>query len=75
MHGQPLWIARLNIFKRWAAAFVALNRDDVCRIFKQQRPCQSAGTWADFDDRALGHIAAKTRDAARDVEVEQEILT
>ncbi len=55
---------------------IALDRDHALGAFEQQPARQAAGTRANLDDGAPIEIAAGcTRDAAREVEIENEILS
>ena len=56
-------------------ALIPLDRDQVPGALKQQRAGQAAGPRPDLDHRARGKIATGARDAARQVHVEQEMLT
>ena len=53
---------------------VALDRDDVARAFEQQRAGEAAGAGPDLDHVGMVERRRGARDAARQVEVEQEIL-
>ena len=65
---------RADLFQDRQAALVALDRNHACRAFEQQCACQTAGAGADFDDRAVRHVPAGTRDLAGAVEVEKKVL-
>ena len=60
--------------KRRQAALVLLDGDDARRAFEQKRTGEPAGAGADLDD---GHALERTGgagDAARQIEIEQEVL-
>ena len=73
-HGQAAGKRGLQFGQGWPAALVALDGDHLPGAHFQQRAREAAGPRADLDDGALGEIAGGARDAAGEVEIEQEML-
>src|SRR5436190_21282894 len=72
---EVLGIGRSKLAQRCQTAPVVLDRDDPACAAAQQRPRQTAWTGADLDNRCMVEPTGCPRDPARQVEVEQEILT
>jgi hypothetical protein len=72
---QPSGIGGGDLVERRDAPRVALDRHQFSGAGREQRPRQSAGTGSDFDDGARAEIAGRACDSARQVQVEQEMLT
>ena len=63
-----------DLAQRRQAALVALDGDHALGTMGQKRAGQPAGTGADLDGRAGAELAGRPRDAAGQVEIEQEML-
>ena len=73
-HLQPSADAACEFGRAPQRARIDLDRHDACGPFEQQRAGEAAGPGSDFDHRALSERAGGASDAARQVEVEQEML-
>ena len=71
---EPPRIMRRDLLKRGHGAPVPLDGDHLPRAFGEQRARQPAGAWADFDDGHASQGARRARDAAGEIEIEQEVL-
>ena len=71
---KPAGIVRGDLGQRRDRALVALDRDHVRGAFGEQRARQPAGSGADLEHRDAFERAGGARDAAGEIEIEQEIL-
>ena len=71
---EPSRPMRGDFGERGEAALVALDRDHLARALREQRARQAAGAGADLDDGDAVERPGGARDAAGQVEIEQEIL-
>ena len=71
---QPARIVRGDLAERRDRPLVALHRNDARRAFGEQRPCEASGAGADFQHCDAVERSGGARDAAGQVEVEQEVL-
>ena len=71
---EPAGIVRGDLAERRDRALVALDRDHARGAFGEQRARQPARARADLDDGDAVERAGGARDAAGQVEIEQEVL-
>lgn len=71
--GQAARIMSCNFSKGWQAALVTLDCDHM-RSLRQKRARQAAGAGADLDDDRIVEWPGGAGDAAREIEIEKEIL-
>ena len=71
---QPAGESGFEFAQRGDAALVAFDRGDVLGTFQQQRSGETAGAGADLDDVGVIERRSLAGDAARQIEIEQEIL-
>ena len=71
---QPAGIVRRDLLERGDGALVALDRDHPRRALGEQRAGQAAGAGTDLDHGDAVERAGGARDAAGEIEIEQEIL-
>ena len=74
MHFETARIVRGDLGQGRQAARVALDGDDAGGAFQDKGAGETAGARPDLDDGCAGEIAGAAGDAARQVEIEDEVL-
>ena len=69
------WVARRNSLQRGPATLVALHRYNPLGAFQQERSRQPAWSGTDLDHRLARERSCSPRDATRQVEVQNKVLT
>jgi hypothetical protein len=72
---QAVRLYRRKFCESVDATLVALDRDHLRGLLREQRSREPAGTRADFHDRGARERAGGAGDASGKIEIEQEVLT